>query len=124
MKNGENNFVRKMHNTNNKVRLYDVTELGYVNVLLVGLIPYPGFWQFTILPEEYEYGKEGWEDRLKILLEKAEEQTDWDTRGCSVTCELHWLLNEIQDIYDLTNDEKNAIEKFIETNLDNENAKF
>lgn len=124
MKNGVNINERKMHNSDNKVRLYDVTELGYVNVLLVGLIPYPGFWQFTILPSEYGYSEEGWEDRLKNLLERAEEQTDWDTRGCSTTCELHWLLNEIQEFYNLTNEEKTAIENFIENNLDNENAKF
>lgn len=109
MKNGETK--RKMHNNDNKVRLYEISELGDVDVLLVGFIPYPGFWQFSILSNEY--GEIGWEDRLKELLEKAEEQTDWEIRGGSTTCELNSLLKEIEKVYFLN-----------VSNLDNENAKF
>ena len=107
---------RKMYNTNNFVRMYEVSKFGDVDVVIIGLMPYPGFWQFGISAKECEFGTEKFEEKLKELLEKAFDNEDWTLRGCSTSCEWNELLSELEKKYELREDEKEAIIYLIEKN--------
>ena len=108
---------RKMYNTNNLVRFYEIMKDGYVEVMIVGMIPYPGFWCFTISPKDYDYGKDGYEEKLKELLEVALDREDWTLKGYSVSCGFEDLLKEIKkEQDDLLKEELLAIEEFIVDN--------
>ena len=95
----------------NNLFFYDICDNGYVDVILIGEIPYSGYWQFTITPEDYQLGTEGDAARLLEAMINAENNEDWSLRGCSCTCTWEELYDELKDV--LTKETKEALDEYV-----------